>query len=59
MHIKMGDNKAEDQNIYFSYKAGAILGSEDSLAGLHFKERKATAVFALAMSKIGLPSKIK
>lgn len=52
VHIKMGDNKAKDQNIYFSYKVGAILGSEDSLDGLHFKET-ATAVFALAMSKIG------
>lgn len=39
VHIKLGDNKAEDQNIYFSYKVGAILGSEDSLAGLLFKER--------------------
>lgn len=53
VHIKMGDNKAEDQNIYFSYKVGAILGSEDSLDGLHFKERTATAVFALSMSKVG------
>lgn len=53
VHIKIGDNKTEDQNIYFIDKVGAILGREDSLAGPHFKERNATAVFALAMSKIG------
>lgn len=51
--MKMGDNKAEDQNISVIYKVGAILGSENSSAGLHFKERTTTAVFALATSKIG------
>lgn len=51
--MKMGNNKAEDQNISVIYKVGAILGSENSSAGLHFKERTTTAVFALATSKIG------
>lgn len=49
----MGDNKAEDQCIYFSYKVAANMGSQDSLAGLYFSESKTTAVFALAMSIIG------
>lgn len=49
----MGDKKAEDQNISVIYKVAAILGSEDSSAGLHLKEIITTTVFALAMSKIG------
>lgn len=45
--------ETEDQNISVSYKVWAILGSEDSSAGLCFKERTTAAVFALATSKIG------